>query len=282
MRRWLAALCLIGFASQSTAGEFELPTLRGTTPFVPAPPRYMPWSGFYVGGQVGYGSTGINFTKGVQDLVANILRDTIVENEFQPSHWANLPEKSATRPNYGGFVGYNVQFEDIIFGLEANYNRTNMRVTSGDTIGRVVNTSDGYANAVTVSGTGTMHLTDYGTLRVRAGWANNGFIPYGFLGFAVGRADVTRSASVFIAGSDADPACVGPPDVCLPPYTFSQSQTESKKGVFGFGWAIGGGMDIAMFSNVFVRGELEYVSFPDFHGTSVGLASARVGAGIKF
>jgi opacity protein-like surface antigen len=282
MHRWLAALCLIGFASQATAGEFELPTLRGTTPFVPAPPRYMPWSGFYVGGQVGYGSTGVDFTKGVQDLVEIILRDTIVENEFEPSHWAKLPSKSVTRPSYGGFIGYNVQFEDIILGLEANYNRANMRVLSGDTIGRVVNTSDGYSNAITVSGFGTMHLTDYGTLRVRAGWANNGFIPYSFVGFAIGRADLTRSASVSIVGTDADPNCVTPPNVCLPPYSFSQSLTDARKGTFGYGWAVGAGMDWALFSNAFVRGELEYVSFPDFHGTAIGLATARVGAGIKF
>ena len=56
MRRWLVGFCLIGLTSHAAAGEFELPTLRGSSPFIPEAPKYARWSGFYFGGQVGYGA----------------------------------------------------------------------------------------------------------------------------------------------------------------------------------------------------------------------------------
>ena len=31
-----------------------MPTLRGSSPFIPAAPTYTRWAGFYVGGQIGY------------------------------------------------------------------------------------------------------------------------------------------------------------------------------------------------------------------------------------
>jgi opacity protein-like surface antigen len=71
-------------------------------------------------------------------------------------------------------------------------------------------------------------------------------MPYGFIGFEVGRASIARSASVFISAVDANPGCVGPPDVCLPPYSFSQSESDIKNNAFAYGWAAGGGMDWAL------------------------------------
>jgi opacity protein-like surface antigen len=102
------------------------------------------------------------------------------------------------------------------------------------------------SNAHAVSGAASLHLTDYGTVRLRGGWAYENFMPYGFIGFAVGRASIARSASVFISAVDANPGCVGPPDVCLPPYSFSQSESDIKNNAFAYGWAAGGGMDWAL------------------------------------
>ena len=74
MRRWFVVLCLAGFVSQATAGEFELPTLRGSSPFIPAAPKYMRWDGFYVGGQLGAGSANIDFVGATESLIAHMLR----------------------------------------------------------------------------------------------------------------------------------------------------------------------------------------------------------------
>jgi opacity protein-like surface antigen len=277
---WLLSLSLLGFSSSASADPLDF--LRGSVEPASAPQVNTFWQGFYGGGHAGYSGMNVNFSGGVADLVANILRNTTVQNEFHPSDWVNLPQKSTTRLSYGGFIGYNLQFEDAVVGIEGGYNRTNMTVASSDSIARSVNTSDGYANAVTVSGVASVHLTDFGTFRLRGGWANGSLMPYAFIGLAIGRASISRSASVSTIGTDADPACIGPPDVCLPSYSFSQSQSEIKNNAFAYGYTGGAGVDWALTPNIFVRGEFEYIAFPNFYGSSIGITSTRLGAGLKF
>ncbi len=281
MRGWVVVVVfgVLGLISPTEAQIFDTPSLRGSSPFIPAAPRYAKWEGAYIGGQVGFAGTSTNFSTGAADLIANILRNTTVQSQFQPSQWARLPAQGVSSFNFGAFIGYNFQYEDAVVGVELNYNRANARMGASNTVARVVNTSDGYSNNVTVSGSGSLHLTDYATLRFRGGWANDTLMPYGFLGVAVGRATVTRSASVSISGIDADPACA---PTCLPPYTFAQSQSDSRSGAFGLGWTAGTGIDWAFQSGVFVRGEFEYVAFPNFRGVAVGIAAVHAAAGVRF
>jgi opacity protein-like surface antigen len=117
-----------------------------------------------------------------------------------------------------------------------------------------------------------MRITDYGTFRVRGGWAADCFMPYGFVGLALGRADVTRSARVIASGTAAG----------LPPYAFDQTNAVTKTGDFAYGYAAGLGLDIAVFQNMFVRGEYEYVQFGEFNDLKTHIHTARVAAGLKF
>ena len=281
MRRWffVAAFFLMMPGPQASAQYFDTPTLRGTTPYVPASPRYARWDGFYIGGQVGYTAISADFSGGVADLVANILRNTTVQSEFAPSQWVNLPSRSQPGASYGAFLGYSIQFEDTIIGVEGNYNRVSAKMSSSDSIARNVNTSDGYSNDVTVSGSASFEITDIATVRMRAGWVKDWFIPYGFVGVAIGRGGSVRSASVSIDGFDADPGCA---PSCLPNYTFFQSQSDVKNGTIAFGWTIGAGIDWAVTSNFFFRSEYEYVSFPNFAGISASISTGRVAAGLRF
>src|SRR5438552_2380727 len=130
MRRSLIAIRLIALISNACAGEFELPTLRGSTPFVPAPPIFTRWSGYYVGVQGGFGGSRMNFA-GVEGF----------ENIFNPQGCLLNPWSNANPPNcliatkgavpawgakfgtgtsaaavYGGFVGYNSQWDDVVLG----------------------------------------------------------------------------------------------------------------------------------------------------------------------
>jgi hypothetical protein len=140
----ICAAAVVGASSAFAGGD--VPILRGSVyEGPPVEPRFLPvpvvgyrWDGFYVGGQLGFSSASVNFSRGVGDLVANVLRNTTIQNEFNPSDWVNLPGQAVTRPSYGGFIGYNAQFEDTILGVEAQYNRIDARMASGDTIGRVI------------------------------------------------------------------------------------------------------------------------------------------------
>ena len=85
MRRWSVALILFGLTSSAAANEFDMPTLRGSSPFVPQSPQYTRWSGFYVGGQAGYGMAQMDYSGATGSLIAFMLRELALENESQPS-----------------------------------------------------------------------------------------------------------------------------------------------------------------------------------------------------
>ena len=130
----------------------------------------------------------------------------------------------------GGFVGFNTQWQDAILGLELNYNRAKFFTNAPvDPITRVT-AAGGNVYLLNLSGDASMRITDFGSLRIRAGWSFGNFMPYGTLGLAAGRADVTRSARV--AGVENPPpgypgvACRTAPN-CT---EFDFSESESKKG----------------------------------------------------
>src|SRR4051812_44801247 len=97
MRR-LFAIASIAFAagawaSGAWAADYEpseFPTLRGSNPYIPAPPTFTRWTGFYVGAQGGYGSAKMNFAGATEDLYAFMLRELRLENEQHVSRWQVL------------------------------------------------------------------------------------------------------------------------------------------------------------------------------------------------
>jgi opacity protein-like surface antigen len=119
MRRLLVVLGLLASISGVRAQEFEIPTLRGTDSFVPdAPgPLYRPrWSGFYIGGQAGYGVAGTDFVTSTNDLVAHMLRNSQLESEQRLENWSVLGKNQTGSFTFGGFLGYNIGWESLILG----------------------------------------------------------------------------------------------------------------------------------------------------------------------
>jgi outer membrane immunogenic protein len=280
MRRCLVVVfCLLAFVTQTNAQDFDMPTLRGTSPFIPAAPTYTRWAGFYVGGQIGQSSTEMNFDSASKELVGYVLRQSSLEEDAELSDFGVLGKSYPSGLSYGAFIGYNVQFGDVVFGVDFHYNRSNFFANAPVTpITRVVG-AGGLPYLVTLDGAASMRITDYGSARLRAGWILGNFLPYGTFGFAVGRADITRSARVFGQENPNDPC--GPPAVnnCTP---FNFSASDSKDAAFLYGWSAGGGMDVMLMPNVFVRGEVEYISFVKAQGILAQIGTARVGAGFKF
>jgi opacity protein-like surface antigen len=58
--------------------------------------------------------------------------------------------------------------------------------------------------------------------------------------------------------------------------------TQERTNDFVVGWTGGVGMEYALWSNVFVRAEWEYVKFLSVMNTSVTTNSVRAGIGYKF
>jgi outer membrane immunogenic protein len=280
MRRCLVVLCLLGFVTNANAQDFDVPTLRGTSPFIPAPPKYTRWAGFYAGGQIGRSSLEMNFSGATEALIAQMLRTLALENESHVSQWGVLGKVNPSGISYGAFIGYNTQWNDVIVGIDLHYNRASSFFANApaDPISRRTS-AGGNVYDVTVDGAASMRITDYGAARVRGGWIVGNFLPYATLGVAVGRADITRSAHVFGEENPATPC--GPPlvNTCVP---FSFSTSEIKNAHFIYGWSAGAGVDIMVMPNFFVRAEIEYMGFTEAQGIKAEIGTARVGAGYKF
>ena len=184
----------------------------------------------------------------------------------------------------GAFLGYNTQWQDVIIGVEATYNHTNLNTTaSSSAIARIFPSVN---DAVAINATGHLNLTDYGEARVRAGYIVGDLLPYGFVGVAVGRASysVSTVADVAQATSTSTPdfSCLqtGITTAQCQFFTFANSAGQDNALLWGF--SAGVGLDWALTQNFFLRGEFEFVQFAPISNINVPLVSGRVGAGFKF
>ena len=110
MRRSLISLWLIALMSNAFAADYELPVLRGSTPFVPAPPVYTRWSGYYVGGQLSASIAGGDFASSVGSLVSYAVRNSVLESRV--SNWTTLPKdyRDTGDPRWDGTRGRRRRF----------------------------------------------------------------------------------------------------------------------------------------------------------------------------
>jgi outer membrane immunogenic protein len=280
-----AVVGLMLLPSRALAGDYDV--LRGSDePVGPAP--FTRWAGVYFGGQVGYTTSVATFSDAARNDLAFLLRDTAIEQDQNISSWPQLTNRHPASAAYGGFFGYNVQFEDLILGTEINYNRVSLTATSSDLVVRSfvdstnLPTGHHYDYTVLASAQAALHMTDVGTFRLRAGWVLDCFLPYGFIGFAVGRTNVSNSGTIAYTAVD-NPDTATPPLTPLPNLAFGpETQGNMQNGAFAYGFATGLGMDVAITSHVFLRGEFEFIYFGPVQGTQISMESARIGAGLKF
>jgi len=257
-----------------------MPTLRGSSPFIPAKPQYTRWAGFYAGGQLGHVSASMDLSNAFDAVSIFNPGAPLTAPLGRVSGWGGFGPIDKRSSSYGGFVGYNTQWADAVVGLEVNYNRSSVNGSSSDFRCYSSAGSPGCAGAITlgngfpydanVTATASARITDYGTLRARGGWVIGTFMPYGIAGVAIARTDVRRTANaVFFAVNPGDPA--------VAPHTESDIQTR-----FTWGYSLGAGVDFLVMPNVFVRGEYEHSRFSPVSNIKLNISTARVGAGLKF
>lgn len=271
--RWaIAGLTAIGLVQPALAADYDGPVLRGSKTWadVPPPSPVIDWSGFYVGGHVGYSSARGDFGTTGSSIIADILRLTLLEEEFNVSQWVS-PEGHGNASPVGAFVGYNWQFDDTVFGIDVTYSHLSVMVGGTDSLARNVTTSDTRNYDVFVSSTMGAKLTDILSIRARGGAIFGTFMPYGTVGIAVGRAQVIRQASVTTVEDPLGAAI-----------TISETRDESKEGAWAYGLSAGLGFDWEIFPRMFLRGEYEYVGFAAIEDIRMSVHTARGGLGVRF
>jgi outer membrane immunogenic protein len=283
MRRLLLAAMMFGAVSGAQAADMP-DFLRGSLPASSAPP--VVWQGFYVGGQAGYGSSDENFNGSTSNMIAALLNDTVIENEMGVSQWnLGLGKQSARTTGFGGFTGYNSQWDDVVIGLEASYLHGNFGGTASASQSLVSGAalSDGNFHSVTATSQASMAISDMATFRGRAGYAYGSFLPYMFGGLALGNADITRSVTVqdnyapTLAGAQA--ACPGPGGA-PPPFCALSSSSQAQHNHLIYGYTAGLGVDVNLIGGLFLRAEWEYIRFSSQIDTSIN--TVRAGLGYKF
>lgn len=276
MSRWLfVLLCAVGISPNAFGADLDLPPLRGSsTRFIPGVPLFARWQGFYAGGQLGYGSTTMDFTNAFDSLGVFDSSNLFTAPLGRVSGWARLGTDQTADTSYGGFFGYNGQWDDAVLGVEINYNHTSLQGQAGASrcfsdanplCLSAITLGDGNRYNVTIDAAATSRLTDYATFRGRGGWAYKNLMPYAMLGLAVGRVETTR-----LATATGTPTGIGAPFV----------RTEGESGTqFNWGYAAGVGIDVLLHPNLFVRAEYEFMHL---NSVNIDLNTVRVGAGVKF
>jgi outer membrane immunogenic protein len=269
-----AALCTAAAAAPARAADWVDDTLRGS--FTNNGP--VRWDGINFGATMGLSNMGTDFGNSSSQLVAYSLRNTTVLNELQPQNWTALPSNTTNGRQYSIFLGYNIQWSDLVLGIDGSYNKSNtLTASASDTISRQATTSDTFVNQITISAQSSLKLIDYATVRGRAGYAFGQFLPYAVLGAAVGRFNYATTATTTVGGNSPT---VAPPNNVYGPNT--DVQTNAKDGAIVGGFVVGLGMDVAVLPNVFLRAEWEYVGFIPVSGIRTGINTGRVGVGLRF
>ena len=274
MRRFVLATAMVGISFGAQAADLpDLPILRGS--YTEGLTRSkVNWQGFYAGGQAAYGSSDENFS-GSNATMLDALLDHNVIQQMQVSQWNLGLGKNSTRSSaYGGFAGYNWQWDDVIVGVEANYMHGRFGGKSSASKELVSGTAltDGFFHDVRVDSSAAISISDMATFRGRAAFAWGCFLPYVFGGFALGNADITRSVTVF----DAVSATINGPFTSLATLT----ATDAVHNHLVYGYTLGMGVDINLVGGLFMRGEWEYVRFTSSVDTSIN--TVRAGLGYKF
>jgi outer membrane immunogenic protein len=272
--RWVvSALLVLGLAPQALAADLDMDVLRGSESVGPA--LFTNWTGFYVGGQGGMSDADADFSNATQPTIAYVLRDTALENTSHPSELPVLGTADQTGAGYGGFFGYNTQWQDLLLGVEANFEHTTASLSAPSSPIARSGLSDGEGNFYTmvISGTGALTDLDYLAVRGRAGLVLGDFLPYGFLGAVVGVANVNVTTAV---QGFCEP---GSTVICS---NFAFSATAGRNYALLYGATIGAGLDYAITQHFFLRGEYEYTLFAPFDSIVLAVSSARLGLGFRF
>jgi opacity protein-like surface antigen len=277
MRHLVRGLLLASVASPACAGDIDSSWLRGSSSFPADPPPFQRWNGFYGGGEVGADFNGIDFRNVVGTSITTIQGLDANFSGIPLSNFPRLTNMDSKGISYGGFTGYNYQIDDVVLGFELDFNRATLKGTLSDKESHtyVVNANSSvYSATYNVITSASAAAAEYGTVRVRGGWAYGNFLPYAFAGVSLGQVNTTASVNVNYSSvlvSGPGPLIGG---------NWTQSNVNHGKWLAGFDAGLG--IDYAVTRNIFVRGEAEYLQLADQNDIRTSVVSVRAGAGLKF
>jgi outer membrane immunogenic protein len=207
----------------------------------PPPPPVYDWTGFYVGGNIGWGWSHVDSTAA--------LTSTSFSTAFPPG-------TVFARENGNGFlggaqIGFNYQTAyHVVVGVEADFDWTDIRGTA--TTISPLTTPTAPVNFVGFASTATGKLQEFGLLTGRVGWAAANWLFYAKGGVALGHGS-SSGVGVLANGTVFD--------------TFSSSTDRT-------GWTIGGGVEWGFAPGWSAKIEYNHI---DFGSTNIGVNRIETG-----
>jgi outer membrane immunogenic protein len=215
-----AAAASILFTGAASAADLA------ARPYTKAPPPVVAvysWTGFYIGADVGYGwgrSTGIG---------TNAAGFFPVPYSLDPSGVIG-----------GGFIGANYQINNVVLGIEADWQAADLNESGNFLLGGVP------------TYTYRTKITDYGSVRGRLGFAFDRWMVFGTAGAAWGSWETSY-------------AFIG-----LPPFVTASVSSN-------VGWTAGAGVEYAFTNNLLGRIEYRYTDLGTASFVNLATNSAEVG-----
>lgn len=210
MRTFLLASTLLGLAC-ATAHAADMAARPYTKALAPEP--VTSWSGFYIGGNLGYG-----FGRADND-------NTVVLSGIVPL--VSADKRPIDGVIGGAQVGWNTQFNNVVFGIEADIQGSDQR-RSTSTSTNFFGTAGPFVGLGIDNQTRDERLDWFGTVRGRVGFVNSGLLWFATGGLAYGH--------INFKGADSLPFTVIGVGTATPAGSFDSSQTK-------IGWALGGGVE---------------------------------------
>ena len=223
----LSAMALLGFAG--AAGAADLPAKK---PPPPPPPPVFAWDGFYLGGQIGGGWARDNVSSS-SPVTLPIIGDGSVSDSGIIG---------------GAHAGYNWQFGHLVYGLEGDFEGTNLSKSSNCLVQSMVtgvSVTPGGCGEIANLASGDSFRTAVpwqGSARARFGYAFDNVLLYGTGGLAIAGVE-TRYTEL----------------VSLLPVIATRAEPTFNRTAVGF--TLGGGVEYAINANWSVRAEYRFSDF---------------------
>ena len=275
----IAAALTLAASQAATAADLGARIWPPAEPVYKAAPAMMAvynWSGFYVGGNIGYSWGKAETDVAVPGFAIDAATATTPVSVAIPGGAFS----ESLKPNGvigGGQIGWNSQFRNWVFGLEADWQGSGQKDdrSRGDAFAF---TTTGGPPVFDIAGTSATSLEArlkwFGTVRGRVGYAWDGLLVYGTGGLAYGKFNVSGVNTV--AGTAT---CVGTVAECgavpvVTPFSQTTSLSSSKNKA---GWTLGAGVEGAAFApNWTWKAEYLYVDFGKFDHSFATAAVAPI------
>lgn len=288
----LALLAMIGVSGFSPAAHaadlsnFQWPWQ--SSPTYSDIPTY-DWSGGYIAVMGGYSSATI--TAG--DLAANLVDQSIPAWEYgekaRALAKASAADMTGNAAVYSIHAGFNIMAQRLVYGAEIEYGRFSPTIASSDQFqqARAVaeETSTNSAGqeirdtiGVSLAYTNKTEVQDFALINGRAGYAYGRFMPYALVGLGVTRVKVaatmqaneTHRIEVDGIYSPSRSWQTNPPLAVL------------TKDAYAATVSLGLGFEYAIFDNLIVRAQYNYMTTGNVKGEGVMNNMARGGLALKF